>query len=1585
MNDDSGNDKQEEYEGVGGVGFNGEEENRSANPNDGGQQSGNGNNGDGNQSGNGSNLLDKAMDFHDTIEDAKKTKENLEKAKKVADGAKVAKDAAAAAETASAAVTIGWIIFWVAVVILVIIIIVGLICFFVFMPGQVAGRLKEMGIKFLDAVQGIIVGDENVVHGAEISEIANYLESMGYDLKGEGFVTGDIQDNMSAYSKNENPPENSHLDEQQGVYRSNEKDEKVVAIYSEPIWTYIVSDNLNYLVKNFNVNLKTANDENGITRLFTKFLSISDFIISPITKFSSLFSFSAISNPNWGTGLISIWHEDGEIGKRGSYYGQVEAGYISLDKETKQLKIQRGWTNNPYVYDVDGWSGRYGMPLEFLLSVHIATQMPDLAMEMATAFDTDVQVLLHEVEGGIIAGYRVDSGDYITWNQVMGIFREDESFLETIWNNANNSKFTKFIFQGPILSIMDSDEKVSYSVSDREYCKLFQIGLPHSDGCQCCKHVPGAKGTGDEVCEDTGDLTIKENFEKSGHVVCEACKQNINEIISALKQVQDNNYKSYVPYISQVKNHWFRDVYFVINDVNNTDIVLNDEAYFYQTNERWTLYETYTEADEKAGNIPEGFAVGDYKLYEYNESTNEYKLFKGSKSEAESINEKIAQGDTSVSRLVKKSLTKKITDIENISGLNDAKTKWTAYKFENNSTDWTKIETTGDAGELVEKYKDRLYYKEDRINDIVQIEDGQRGPTNSKIKKMFINNKYYQYDGTINKADLIIADREKNPKLYDNTKNGEKVQTSNNNKVTSPGDNRDQSLLGKVSINKDSLRAFAMLENTHTLDADYIYKDFKELIVELNYFDKEELSDKIDKVLTWPLPDSGSSGWPIRAYQKGETFYGTLINSKVDLELLQKAQEREFEQYDFELDEGGLGEIYEDEENFEEAILINENNSIIQTITDKNSIDSNSKNFSGNIAKIDLVGKVKRFFASINEIKDAKFYSGTKINSPVFPLDKGVHTFDNANFNGVNYAQLWQQSKKTCTLYSAAFLLQQYTNKTFEQCIVDSNGNRIVGGGNKSNRYWTAGVGVSWNNIAEDLNANLYINNVSFDTISTALNQGIPVYIWTHYGTRNDRHAVVLLGKHDGNLYLYDPTYGNIVKYKYSSGYQNQLEHLYNNYIKGQNRIRVIIPNEPPKGSNVANLFEGYEGDQVVVSPVTGKVVEYGTVKRPNVETGVEEEVEFIKIEAIDNYLHNVKDSIKDSGKGYEKCTKITDTFEEKASSEDKKYEGYDYFYDEYSGVLNGYVLYMEGFDLTLFDSAGKSSISGIHTYEPGSINLEKYKDASSSDISRYEENTVYNMTDDLEEARSWWKEDAKASALPLMEINGELYIKEGTVIGKTRSDEDLMKNIDKDTATCNGNYMRLILRNLDDSIVEDVENYFDIKDVYSFSGSAVEIQGIDGMDQTLAALIEKNAGPLESKYPGIVNILKAISMNESSGGKNPDCKDDPMQAAESLGKKAGSSIGGMENSVNAGIKALTNAWDKAVGYGINDVRVVIQAYNYGSGFVDYVHNQGSGTYTKKLAEDFSAMWKKQLGWSVYGDPDYVDPKIYKYLPDLNV
>ncbi|OTQ84310.1 endopeptidase, partial [Bacillus subtilis subsp. subtilis] len=110
------------------------------------------------------------------------------------------------------------------------------------------------------------------------------------------------------------------------------------------------------------------------------------------------------------------------------------------------------------------------------------------------------------------------------------------------------------------------------------------------------------------------------------------------------------------------------------------------------------------------------------------------------------------------------------------------------------------------------------------------------------------------------------------------------------------------------------------------------------------------------------------------------------------------------------------------------------------------------------------------------------------------------------------------------------------------------------------------------------------------------------------------------------------------------------------------------------------------------------------------------------------------------------------------------------------------------------------------------------------------------------------------------------------------------------------------------------------------------------------------------------VNIIMALTMQES-GGRSLDI----MQSSESIGLPP-NSITDPERSIEVGIKHFKKVFKQAGG----DVRLTLQAYNFGSGFIDYVKKNG-GKYTKKLALDFSRLQAFKMGWKSYGDPSYVD------------
>ena len=114
-------------------------------------------------------------------------------------------------------------------------------------------------------------------------------------------------------------------------------------------------------------------------------------------------------------------------------------------------------------------------------------------------------------------------------------------------------------------------------------------------------------------------------------------------------------------------------------------------------------------------------------------------------------------------------------------------------------------------------------------------------------------------------------------------------------------------------------------------------------------------------------------------------------------------------------------------------------------------------------------------------------------------------------------------------------------------------------------------------------------------------------------------------------------------------------------------------------------------------------------------------------------------------------------------------------------------------------------------------------------------------------------------------------------------------------------------------------------------------------------------------KYKDLVLVL----INLESGGLLPDV----MQSSESLGLPP-NTLTDPNKSIEAGVKLLKKAIDLMNTHNV-DIQTVIHSYNYGTGFIPYVANNG-GKWTQQLANQFSDSYASKLGWSSYGDKTYV-------------
>lgn len=131
------------------------------------------------------------------------------------------------------------------------------------------------------------------------------------------------------------------------------------------------------------------------------------------------------------------------------------------------------------------------------------------------------------------------------------------------------------------------------------------------------------------------------------------------------------------------------------------------------------------------------------------------------------------------------------------------------------------------------------------------------------------------------------------------------------------------------------------------------------------------------------------------------------------------------------------------------------------------------------------------------------------------------------------------------------------------------------------------------------------------------------------------------------------------------------------------------------------------------------------------------------------------------------------------------------------------------------------------------------------------------------------------------------------------------------------------------------------------------------------------------------IDIALALMMQESGGRGN-----DPMQASESLCGERGC-IDDPALSIEQGMSHFSRIIDEADG----DVKLALQAYNFGSGFIDFVDKNG-GEYTEELALAYSRKKYAELASDInfrcireiskeknacYGDIKYVDAVLAYY------
>lgn len=144
----------------------------------------------------------------------------------------------------------------------------------------------------------------------------------------------------------------------------------------------------------------------------------------------------------------------------------------------------------------------------------------------------------------------------------------------------------------------------------------------------------------------------------------------------------------------------------------------------------------------------------------------------------------------------------------------------------------------------------------------------------------------------------------------------------------------------------------------------------------------------------------------------------------------------------------------------------------------------------------------------------------------------------------------------------------------------------------------------------------------------------------------------------------------------------------------------------------------------------------------------------------------------------------------------------------------------------------------------------------------------------------------------------------------------------------------------------------------------------------TYASIVHEVSESMGLSVEDEINILAIIEVESHGSGNNPMQWSNDITGDGRFDEKD-EALMTPEKSIRLGIGLYKQLRDRQAQTGC-DIETMIQAYNYGPGFINFVMANG-GKYSEDLAYQFSSNMKKKYGLKVYGDPSYVT-KWKKYV-----
>ena len=486
----------------------------------------------------------------------------------------------AAVGAGSMATGVGEVIAIIVAIILVIMVFVGIIFYIVTMPGMLKGKIssfvKESTQKVIEAIWE---GDSSKINAQSIDiqtrvETLQYLQDMGIDVVGYGFVPGlkfeseQILEEAKDGSTSEEEVKSKYMETMINKGKNNENTGKIVGYYVN-----LLDNEVNLLDENDESS--SDEDKSFMEEYFdnlTSLTGVSGFIarqtkdiikekMNPredliyyylmanerayVKKDSGLFGkiFSSYS-PEF-TGMLDISDEvDG-----GTPDGVFNGTTIKVDREKNVLIIDRqvGPTQKDhYEFSLDGWTGRFGMPLEFSLALHLSTMSSGMVEELITNDNLQTTVSI---------GY----GETKCKANLIFNIKDDEGNITSIdlpYNDAEGKP-------DRLLEKIQRNERVT--AEDLSVEGLYRVYQEYGNSSEASNNTDNSDDEDNDDESQTSGVDIHSILASCGKGYDYFTKPRIDYLYEELKNnrvVEDKTVRYVQPYIKRVIRHWYKDLDF---------------------------------------------------------------------------------------------------------------------------------------------------------------------------------------------------------------------------------------------------------------------------------------------------------------------------------------------------------------------------------------------------------------------------------------------------------------------------------------------------------------------------------------------------------------------------------------------------------------------------------------------------------------------------------------------------------------------------------------------------------------------------------------------------------------------------------------------------------------------------------------------------------------------------------------------------------------------------------------------------------------------------------------------------------------